>query len=102
MAGQILAVDDDAINLKLVSATLGKEGYQVITASNGKDGVRLAEELIPDLVILDVMMPEMDGYQACTAIRRNPKTMNLPVMMLTSLGSVEKRSKGLMQVLMIT
>ncbi|MGB9668805.1 MAG: response regulator [Anaerolineales bacterium] len=94
MAGQILAVDDDVINLKLVSATLGKEGYQVITASNGKDGVRLAEELLPDLVILDVMMPEMDGYQACSAIRHNPKTMNLPVMMLTSLSSVEEKIKG--------
>lgn len=94
MSGKILAVDDDALNLKLVAATLGREGYQVITASNGKEGVRKAEEELPDLIILDVMMPEMDGYQACGFIRKNPKTANTPIMMLTSLGSVEEKIRG--------
>lgn len=94
MTGRILAVDDDALNIKLVSATLGREGYQVISAGNGKEGVRKAEEELPDLIILDVMMPEMDGYQACSAIRKNPKTANIPIMMLTSLGSVEEKIRG--------
>lgn len=94
MSGKILAVDDDPMNLKLVVATLGKEGFEVLTASNGKDGLQKAEELLPDLVILDVMMPELDGYQVCNLLRKNPKTANLPVMMLTSLSSVEQKIKG--------
>lgn len=94
MSGKILAVDDDPINIKLVAATLGKEGFEVITASNGKEGYQKAEEFLPELVILDVMMPEMDGYQVCSLLRKNPKTANLPVMMLTSLSSVEQKIKG--------
>lgn len=94
MSGKILAVDDDPMNLKLVTATLGKEGFEVITASNGKEGYQKAEEILPDLVILDVMMPELDGYQVCSLLRKNPKTANLPVMMLTSLSSVEQKIKG--------
>ena len=94
MSGKILAVDDDPLNLKLVVATLGKEGFEVLTASNGKEGYLKAQEFQPDLVILDVMMPEMDGYQVCSSLRKNPKTANLPVMMLTSLSSVEQKIKG--------
>ncbi|GAB4477208.1 MAG: response regulator [Anaerolineales bacterium] len=94
MSGKILAVDDDPINLKLVAATLGKEGYEIITAGNGKEGYQKAEEILPDLVILDVMMPEMDGYQVCSLLRKNPKTAKMPVMMLTSLSSVEQKIKG--------
>lgn len=94
MSGKILAVDDDPMNLKLVAATLGKEGFEVVTASNGKEGYQKAEEILPDLVILDGMMPEMDGYQVCNLLRKNPKTANLSVMMLTSLGSVEQKIKG--------
>ncbi len=94
MSGKILAVDDDPMNLKLVVATLGKEGFEVITASNGKEGYQKAEETLPDLVILDVMMPELDGYQVCSLLRKNPKTAALPVMMLTSLSTVEQKIKG--------
>lgn len=94
MSGKILAVDDDPMNLKLVAATLGKEGFEVLTANNGKEGYQKAIELLPDLVILDVMMPEMDGYQVCSQLRKNPKTANIPVMMLTSLSSVEQKIKG--------
>jgi len=94
VSGKILAVDDDPMNLKLVAATLGKEGFEVLTANNGKEGYQKATELLPDLVILDVMMPEMDGYQVCSQLRKNPKTANIPVMMLTSLSSIEQKIKG--------
>ncbi|MCX8062975.1 MAG: response regulator [Anaerolineales bacterium] len=94
MSRKILAVDDDPMNLKLVAATLGKEGFQVLTASNGREGYQKAEEILPDLVILDVMMPELDGYQVCNLLRKNPRTANLPVMILTSLTSVEQKIKG--------
>lgn len=94
MSGKILAIDDDPMNLRLVVATLGKESFEVYTASNGKEGYQKAEDLLPDLVILDVMMPELDGYQVCSLLRKNPKTANLPVMMLTSLSSVEQKIKG--------
>lgn len=94
MSARILAVDDDPMNLRLVTATLGKEGFEVLTANNGKEGYQKAIELSPDLVILDVMMPEMDGYQLCSQLRKNPKTANTPVMMLTSLSSVEQKIKG--------
>lgn len=94
MSGRILAVDDDLMNLKLVSAALGREGFEIVTATDGKEGYQKAEELLPDLIILDVMMPEMDGYQVCSQLRKNPKTANIPVMMLTSLSSVEQKIKG--------
>jgi pilus assembly protein CpaE len=94
VSGRILAVDDDPMNLKLVAATLGKEGFEVLMANNGKEGFQKAIDLLPDLVILDVMMPEMDGYQVCSQLRKNPKTANIPVMMLTSLSSVEQKIKG--------
>lgn len=94
MASKILAVDDDALNLKLVSAALGKEGYEVLMASDGRDAITQAEESHPDLILMDVMMPEIDGYEACKQLRNKSSTAHIPILMLTALITVEEKLKG--------
>ena len=84
MAAKILAVDDEKHIVRLVQINLQKEGYDVITASNGKEALeRIAAEK-PDLVIMDVMMPQMDGFEALKTLKSQPETVNLPVIMLTA------------------
>jgi pilus assembly protein CpaE len=94
MAIKILAVDDDALNLKLVSATLSRDGYEVLMASNGMEAIHVAETDSPDLILMDVMMPEMDGYEACKQLRMKASTARIPIMMLTALSTVEEKIKG--------
>ena len=94
MATKILVVDDSAITLKLLSVTLTQAGYQVITATNGTEALKAAEEAHPDLIILDVMMPDMDGYEVCRRLRRNRSTARLPIMMLTAQDNLEEKVKG--------
>src|SRR5215831_9223296 len=91
MAGElILAVDDTPQNIRLLEAVLQPRGYRVAAASSGAAALeRLAVEP-PDLVLLDVVMPEMDGYAVCRAIRASPATSFLPVVMITASGEQEK------------
>jgi two-component system cell cycle response regulator len=96
MSGRILAVDDDPLNLKLVEAALVKDGYEIITAGDGVTALKMVEEFHPDIVLLDVMMPEMDGFEVCSQLRKKPTTARIPVMMLTALNSVEERIRGSM------
>ena len=70
---KILLVDDEPDILEIVGYNLKNEGYKVYTASSGKEGVALAKEIQPDLILLDVMMPEMDGIEACDQIRKVPE-----------------------------
>ncbi|HAG17193.1 MAG TPA: DNA-binding response regulator [Bacteroidales bacterium] len=81
---KILLVDDEADILEFLSYNLKREGYQVFTANNGKNGVAKAKEIIPTLIILDVMMPEMDGIEACGEIRSIPELKNSLVVFLTA------------------
>lgn len=83
---KILLVDDDADILEIVGFNLEAEGYQVIKASNGKDGVRTAKKEKPHLIILDVMMPEMDGIEACENMRKLPELQNSIITFLTARG----------------
>ena len=83
---KILLVDDEPDILEIVGYNLRNEGYQVITAENGQEGVKKAEKEIPHLIILDVMMPEMDGIEACEIIRKNPDLKNTIVTFLTARG----------------
>jgi DNA-binding response OmpR family regulator len=85
--GRILIVDDDPRLLHIVAMYLGIEGYEVSTAENGEDGLRAVETERPDLVILDIMMPGMDGIEACRRIRANPETRTLPIVMFSALSS---------------
>ncbi|MBP0904824.1 response regulator transcription factor [Mariniflexile gromovii] len=83
---KILLVDDEPDILEIVGYNLTSEGYQVITAENGSEGVKKAKKELPNLIILDVMMPEMDGIEACELIRKHPDLQNTLVVFLTARG----------------
>ena len=83
---KILLVDDEPDILEIVSYNLSSEGYQIITAENGQEGVKKAKKELPHLIILDVMMPEMDGIEACEIIRKNPNLKNTIITFLTARG----------------
>ena len=81
---KILLVDDEADILEIVGYNLSQEGYQVFTAENGKEAVQKAKKHIPNLIIMDVMMPEMDGMEACEIIRKTPELSNTIITFLTA------------------
>lgn len=92
---RIMVVDDEIINLRLVSRLLEIEGYEVISAQNGEAALRLIGQSPPDLAFLDVMMPDMDGYELCRRLRQNPKTAGIPIVMLTATVDENDRLKGI-------
>ena len=91
----ILCVDDEPINLKLLGVVLKSQGYQVVTAVDGADALRKMCEHSIDLVLLDVMMPGMDGFETCKMIKNSEATQDIPVVMLTALSSSDDRIKGI-------
>ena len=95
MTDKILVVDDTAVNVKLLADLLGVKGYAVVTATSGKDALEKVERDKPDLVLLDVMMPGMTGYEVCRKLRENPATAMLPVVMVTALDPAQERVKGI-------
>jgi adenylate cyclase len=92
---RILVVDDTPANVKLLTDVLTAKGYDIISAANGEDGLRRVSADRPDLVLLDIMMPGMNGYEVCRAIRADTATRVLPVVMVTSLDPAQERIKGL-------
>jgi len=84
MPKKILAVDDERHIVRLVQINLVKEGYEVVTASNGREAIEKAREIKPDLIVMDVMMPEMDGFEALEKMKADPELMAIPVIMLTA------------------
>jgi class 3 adenylate cyclase len=92
---KILVVDDTANNVKLLKDLLTMRGYAVVTAASGAEGLEQIDKERPDLVLLDVMMPGMNGYDVCRRIRENPNTGVLPVVMVTALDPGQERIKGL-------
>lgn len=95
MTARVLVVDDILPNVKVLSAKLLSEYYEVIAAYSGKEALEKIEKEHPDIVLLDVMMPEMDGFEVCQRIKKNPSTMHLPVVMVTALSEISDRVKGL-------
>lgn len=95
MSAKILVVDDVAMNVKLLADLLGVKGYQTCTAASGPEALAKLESESPDLVLLDVMMPGMSGYEVCEAIRANPAHAMLPVVLVTALDPAKERIKGL-------
>jgi two-component system response regulator RpaA len=91
---KIIVVDDDLAIQSLIRVNLEMQGHQVLTANDGVEGYALIQQEMPDLAILDLMMPNMDGYTVCQRIRQNPALEHLPVLMLTALGVVEDKVKG--------
>lgn len=95
MRNKILVVDDDAELVELVSFNLKQAGYLVSAASDGVDALKKARSSTPDLIVLDVMMPELDGFAVCEILRRDTSTASIPIMMLTALSSELGRMAGL-------
>ena len=92
---KIALVDDDRNILTSVSMTLEAEGFEVLRAMDGVEAISLAEAESPDLIILDVMMPRMDGLEACRRIRARPALKSIPIVMLTARGEESDQVSGL-------
>ncbi len=90
MNKRILVVDDSHSIVKMLEVVLKKEGFTVFTAFNGKEGLALARSEKPDLIILDIIMPEMDGYEVCQALQKDRATASIPVIFLTIKGQMGK------------
>ncbi|KAA3626370.1 MAG: response regulator [Proteobacteria bacterium] len=95
MAGEILVVDDEPNIVLSLEFLMKKEGYGVRTASNGEEAMQIIRESKPDLVLLDVMMPRMDGYEVCQTVRSDPQLNDMLILMLTAKGREVEREKGL-------
>lgn len=95
MTARILVVDDVPTNVRLLEARLMAEYFHVLTATNGQSALSICQDGKCDLVLLDVMMPEMDGFEVCRRLKDNPATMHIPVVMVTALDSPEDRVRGL-------
>jgi len=95
MTARILIVDDVPANTRLLEAKLSAEYYQVASARDGFEAVKLAREWQPDLILLDVMMPGMDGFECCRILKDNDNTLHIPVVMVTALGDSAERLRGL-------
>ena len=93
--GKILTVDDENDVLLIIKTALQVEGYDVVTAVNGQDALEAAEAEAPDAIILDVMMPGMDGFEVLTRLREAPQTQNTPVIMLTGISDRTKIREAL-------
>lgn len=95
MPYHILVVDDNDLNLVLLAKILELEGYQVTMAHSGLEAIQSAEQIMPDLALLDVMMPEMNGYELCQKMRQPPFSMEMPIVMLTAMSSDGERAQAL-------
>jgi CheY-like chemotaxis protein len=95
MPYRILVVDDNELNLLLLAKILDLEGYQVTTADNGMEAIQFAVEKMPNLALLDVMMPEMNGYELCRKMRQPPFNMEFPIVMLTAMNSDMEHAQAL-------
>ena len=95
MTARVLVVDDILANVRLLEAKLAAEYFDVVTAMNGVDALEAVQRTKPDIVLLDVMMPGIDGIEVCRRIKSNPQTQHVPVVMVTALDQPEDRVKGL-------
>src|SRR6201747_3028379 len=95
MSARILVVDDVPANFKLLEARLSAEYFDVVTASNGAQALEICARAECDIILLDVMMPDMDGFEVCRRLKSNPATHYIPVVMVTALDSPSDRVRGL-------
>jgi len=94
MANKVLVIDDDAAINELVKVNLELAGYKVFQAYDGVKGFALCKQELPSVVVLDVMMPEVDGFTVAKRIRENPETKNIPIIMLTALSQINDKANG--------
>jgi len=95
MAKKILIIEDDKFLLKVIKKKLLKENYTVVEALDGEQGIKGIKKEKPDLVLLDLILPEMDGFEVLTKMKADPKTAKIPVIVLSNLGEEQQVKKGL-------
>ena len=95
MTARVLVVDDILANVKLLEARLSAEYFDVLTACNGQEAIDICERERVDVVLLDVMMPGMDGFETCRRLKSNPQTHHIPVVLVTALDQVADKVRGL-------
>lgn len=95
MSARILIVDDTPLNLKLLSVKLAKDYYLVTSAASGAEALDLVKRDMPDLILLDIMMPDMDGFEVCSRLKADGATQHIPIVMVTALSDVKDRVRGL-------
>ena len=88
-------VDDKILNQKVLAAILEKNNFRTITASNGVEAREIAEKYQPDIILMDIMMPVEDGFASCEKLKKNPKTVDIPIIFISALDDVENKIKGL-------
>ena len=91
---QILIIDDSPTIVRIIEMALQSFGYQVASANDGEAGLARAKAMHPDLIILDIMMPKMNGYEVCQALRADPNTADIRIIMLTAKGSIDDQVPG--------
>jgi DNA-binding response OmpR family regulator len=91
---RILIVDDDPVIVRLLQINFRLEGYEVDTASRGEEALQRVKEHLPDVVVLDVMMPGLDGWEVCRQLKENPKVSHVPVIFLSARAQDEDRQRG--------
>jgi twitching motility two-component system response regulator PilH len=94
---RILIVDDSPSQLYGMQKVIEKMGHEVLTATNGEEGVQMAKEQLPDLILMDVVMPELNGYQATRKISKDERTSHIPVIMVTTKGLLTDKVWGMRQ-----
>jgi len=95
MAQTILIIDDDIDTLKLVGIMLERKGFKILASTTGKKGLQLATGELPDLILLDIMIPDLNGYEIARAVRSTPETENIPIIMFTARSQVDDKVEGL-------
>jgi diguanylate cyclase (GGDEF)-like protein len=93
--GRVLVIDDNAVIKRLASILLAKKGHSVETATNGPEGIMFAKSFHPHVILLDVMMPEIDGYEVCRCLKSDDQTKDIPIIMVTSRAEIVDKVKGL-------
>jgi CheY-like chemotaxis protein len=91
----ILIVEDNELNREILEKILQKQGYKVSTVTNGLDGVQKVQELMPDLVLMDIGLPDIDGFEATMCIKRDERTQNIPVIALTAYATSGDKARAL-------
>ncbi len=91
----ILVVDDDPMMQKVIEASLMKDNYKMVFASTGEEGIEMARSLMPDLILLDVVMPGMDGFEVCSLMRNDDQLLYIPIIMITALDDRDSKIQGL-------
>lgn len=95
IVGSVLVVDDDENALEILSRMLGREGHTVLSARSGVEALKLLETQTVEMILLDVMMPGMDGFEVCERLQKDPKTKKIPVVLLTAKDDLESRVRGM-------